>query len=101
MYRTYDICVFDPQVRHISHEIRTPLNTTSIGVEVLEHELSALGNAVPNSLMEVVVGIRAACGSALVIVNELLTFEKLAAGMSTLISIKSCTDICINLTIML
>eukprot|EP00596_Hydrurales_sp_CCMP1899_P000564 CAMPEP_0119034018 /NCGR_PEP_ID=MMETSP1177-20130426/1073_1 /TAXON_ID=2985 /ORGANISM="Ochromonas sp, Strain CCMP1899" /LENGTH=563 /DNA_ID=CAMNT_0006991195 /DNA_START=1095 /DNA_END=2786 /DNA_ORIENTATION=- len=71
-------------VRHISHEIRTPLNTTSIGVEVLEHELSALGDTIPNSLIEVVVGIRAACGSALVIVNELLTFEKLAAGLFTL-----------------
>jgi signal transduction histidine kinase len=40
-------------VRHISHEIRTPLNTISIGVEVLEHELSALGEVIPNSLIEV------------------------------------------------
>lgn len=40
-------------VRHISHEIRTPLNTTSIGVEVLEHELISLGNVIPSSIMEV------------------------------------------------
>jgi hypothetical protein len=33
--------------------------------------------------LQVVAGIRAACGTALVIVNELLTFEKLAAGMFT------------------
>jgi signal transduction histidine kinase len=42
-------------VRYISHEIRTPLNTTSIGVEVLEHELSSLGSVIPSSITEVII----------------------------------------------
>ena len=71
-------------VRHISHEIRTPLNTASIGVEVLIHELSRLGDVVPTASMDLLEGIKAASNAALVIVNELLAFEKLAAGMFVL-----------------
>lgn len=71
-------------VRHISHEIRTPLNTASIGVEVLIHELSRLGDTVPTTTMDLLDDIKAASSAALVIVNELLAFEKLAAGMFVL-----------------
>lgn len=78
-------------VRHVSHEVRTPLNTAAVGAEILEMELAALtqelsdkGITMPPLPLEIVKGIRDACGSALEVVNELLTFEKIAAGLMTL-----------------
>lgn len=69
-------------VRHISHEIRTPLNTVSIGIEVLKHELSRSEDQLPDTTIELVDGVQVACGAALIIVNELLAFERIAAGLA-------------------
>ena len=71
-------------VRHIGHEIRTPLNIIGVGTDVLLKELKQLKHRVPRAVMEVVRGIQAASGTALEVVNELLMFEKLAAGMTTI-----------------
>jgi two-component system sensor histidine kinase/response regulator len=71
-------------VRHVGHEIRTPLNIIGVGTDVLLKELKQLGPAIPSSILEVVEGIEEASTAALEVVNELLMFEKLAAGMTTI-----------------
>jgi signal transduction histidine kinase len=71
-------------VRHVGHEIRTPLNIIGVGTDVLLKELQQLGPAIPPSILEVVEGIEEASTAALEVVNELLMFEKLAAGMTTI-----------------
>ena len=71
-------------VRHIGHEIRTPLNIIGVGTDVLLKELKQLGPAIPRNILEVVEGIEDASTAALEVVNELLEFEKLAAGMTTI-----------------
>jgi signal transduction histidine kinase len=71
-------------VRHIGHEIRTPLNIIGVGTDVLSKELKRLGPVVPSVVLEVVEGMKEASGTALEVVNELLMFEKLAAGMTTI-----------------
>ena len=70
-------------VRHIGHEIRTPLNIIGVGTDVLLKELKQVKPRVSGVMLEVVRGIQAASGTALEVVNELLMFEKLAAGMTT------------------
>ena len=71
-------------VRHIGHEIRTPLNIIGVGTDVLSKELKRLGGVVPDVVLEVVESMKEASGTALEVVNELLMFEKLAAGMTTI-----------------
>jgi signal transduction histidine kinase len=71
-------------VRHIGHEIRNPLNVIGVGTDVLSKELKRLGPVVPSVVLEVVEGLQGASGTALEVVNELLMFEKLAAGMTTI-----------------
>jgi signal transduction histidine kinase len=51
---------------------------------VLSKELKRLGPVVPSVVLEVVEGMKEASGTALEVVNELLMFEKLAAGMTTI-----------------
>jgi signal transduction histidine kinase len=71
-------------VRHIGHEIRTPLNIIGVGTDVLVKELKQLGRVIPRNVLEVVEGIEDASTTALEVVNELLMFEKMAAGMTTI-----------------
>jgi signal transduction histidine kinase len=71
-------------VRHIGHEIRTPLNVIGVGTDVLLKELKQLKPRVPRAVLEIVEGIQDASGTALEVVNELMMFEKLAAGMTTI-----------------
>jgi signal transduction histidine kinase len=71
-------------VRHIGHEIRNPLNIIGVGTDVLSKELKRLGPIIPSVVLEVVEGMKGASGVALEVVNELLMFEKLAAGMTTI-----------------
>ena len=66
------------------HEIRTPLNIIGVGTDVLLKELKQLGSVIPRNILEVVEGIEDASTAALEVVNELLMFEKLAAGMTTI-----------------
>ncbi len=87
--------------RSISHEIRTPLNTAFMALDLLisslnqqERDLSQvfkIGNnqenckqeleSSTNHLLEIAESIKEGCDIALNILNQLLTFEKLSAGM--------------------
>ncbi len=97
--------------RSISHEIRTPLNTAFMAVDLListimqqsdrssvtastsisalratameemKRESKTMGIAATNELLEIAESIREGCDIALNILNQLLTFEKLSAGM--------------------
>ena len=55
-----------------------------VGTDMLSKELKRLGQVVPSVVVEVVEGMKGATDTALEVVNELLMFEKLAAGMTTL-----------------
>lgn len=70
-------------VRHVGHEIRGPLNTIGIGMDILVEELAAF-RVVPKTITDIVNNMRHASSCALETVNELLCFEKLAAGMQTI-----------------
>ena len=72
------------QVRHIGHEIRTPLNVVGVGVELLIKDLEPHASALPDGVMDTVYGIQDASNASLEVINELLEFEKLAAGLTTL-----------------
>ena len=72
-------------VRHIGHEIRTPLNVVGVGVDMLSKELALVtGGNLPNSIIDIVEGIQDASSAAIEVINELLMFEKLTAGMTSL-----------------
>jgi signal transduction histidine kinase len=51
---------------------------------MLSKELKRLGPLIPRVLHEVVEGMKGASDTALEVVNELMMFEKLAAGMTTI-----------------
>ena len=72
------------QVRHIAHEIRTPLNVVGVGVDILRKELAPYHIVLPEEVMEILSGIEDASDASLEVINELLEFEKLAAGLTTL-----------------
>ena len=72
------------QVRHIGHEIRTPLNVVGVGIDMLVMELGSGNSTLPDGIMEIIEGIQDASNASLEVINELLEFEKLAAGMTTL-----------------
>ena len=61
----------------------SPLNTIGIGVDILVEELAAF-RVVPRSITDIVNNVRHAAACALETVNELLVFEKIAAGMKTI-----------------
>ncbi len=78
--------------RSISHEIRTPLNTAFMALDLLISSLheqqaqhrahSSLSSSQKNTeLLEIAESIKEGCDIALNILNQLLTFEKLSAGM--------------------
>ena len=71
-------------MRHIGHEIRTPLNVVGVGVDMLLLELASDASILPKGIMEIIEGIQDASTASLEVINELLEFEKLAAGMTTL-----------------
>ena len=71
-------------MRHLGHEIRTPLNVVGVGVDMLLMELESETAILPDGIMEIIEGIKDASTASLEVINELLEFEKLAAGMTTL-----------------
>ena len=71
-------------VRHIGHEIRTPLNVVGVGVDLLIKDLAPYAATLPDGMLDIVYGIQEASTASLEVINELLMFEKLAAGMTTL-----------------
>ena len=72
-----------------SPTISTPLNIIGVGTDVLLKELKQLGSVIPRNIVEVVEGIEDASTAALEVVNELLMFEKLAAGMTAIEAVPS------------
>lgn len=71
-------------IRYISHEIRTPLNTVSVGLDYMNVEVDTLqavvGTEKMRNLRESLSGIVEHCRSALRILDDLLTFDKLEGG---------------------
>ena len=73
-------------VRYISHEMRTPLNAATLGLNMLLTQLKK--NKHPTStdteLCESLGDIQLACSTAVDILNDLLSFEKLESGILVL-----------------
>lgn len=70
----------------ISHEIRTPLNTAFMALDLLSSTLAAPNSSIQDdvereNLLEIAKTVKDGCDISLNILNELLTFEKLSAGM--------------------
>ena len=70
-------------VRHIAHEIRTPLNIVTVATDVILAELNKM-ESVPPFVFDTIHNCQEACSITCDIVNDLLNFEKLAAGLVTL-----------------
>eukprot|EP01041_Mallomonas_annulata_P007781 gene7781-15918_t len=72
-------------VRHVSHEIRTPLSTVTMGIQLLKRSLNTGGGNVDiNALNDIVSDLEGSCETAIEILNELLDYEKLEAGIMTI-----------------
>ena len=73
-------------VRYISHEMRTPLNAATLGLNMLVTQLKK--NKHPTTadmeLSESLGDIQLACSTAVDILNDLLSFEKLESGILVL-----------------
>ena len=76
--------------RSISHEIRTPLNTAFMALELLigtlrSSEIKAnIADKYRKEILEIASSVKEGCDISLGILNQLLTFEKLSAGMMQL-----------------
>lgn len=76
--------------RSISHEIRTPLNTAFMALELLVGNLKTPFSPemtiedFKKDLLEIADSVKEGCDISLSILNQLLTFEKLSAGMMQL-----------------
>ena len=69
-------------VRLVSHEIRTPLNVVVVGLKLIGRELTALNcNA---DLMDTVKDAGVSCDAAIDLLDDLLAYEKLEAGIMVL-----------------
>ena len=66
----------------MGHEVRTPLNTITLGLELLETELTEA--KAPPSTMDTVQALRESGLVAVDILNELLLYEKIEAGIMAL-----------------
>ena len=69
-------------VRMVSHEIRTPLNVVLTGLKVIEKEL--LKRVGEDELLDTVRDSKASCDTSIDLLNDLLAYEKLEAGIMSL-----------------
>ena len=72
-----------------AHEIRTPLSTAYMALDLLTSTISSSSSPVTeiserDNLLDISRTVKEGCDTSLSIVNELLTFEKLSAGMMQL-----------------
>jgi len=67
-------------VRFVSHEIRTPLNVVSIGLDLMKSDMMKSGHADAETI-ETLTEMQASCETAVNILNDLLSYEKLDAGL--------------------
>jgi len=65
-------------MRYISHEIRTPLNTVFLGLKLLSDHLQVAGNV---ECLEIVKDTQQSCYTAIEILNDMLTFDKVKSGL--------------------
>ena len=65
-------------VRYISHEIRIPLNAVCMGLELLWDKVTTGGSS--EVLLEVVNDSMTSCDNAVLVLNDLLTFDKMERG---------------------
>lgn len=66
-------------VRYVSHEIRTPLNSVVMGLTLLQKKLKIIKNN--TDLLEIVSDIKSSGEASVVILDDLLTYEKLDANI--------------------
>jgi len=75
-------------VRHITHEIRTPLNTMVGCLGCLNQELNKLVETlhitIPAAIFDLVTQCGESCNEARDFTSDLLSFEKIAAGLEQL-----------------
>ena len=74
-------------IRFLSHEIRTPLNAVNMGLVIIKQEIQEhKGGKIIDcqDLLSVVQEIDSACNTSLHILNDLLTYEKIDAGILVL-----------------
>eukprot|EP01041_Mallomonas_annulata_P013494 gene13494-28621_t len=86
-------------VRYVSHEIRTPLNTVTMGIRLIKRELADLVGPGGDELSSILVDIEDSCDTAVQILNELLDYEKLEAGIMTIDKSKIMVKTFLNKTI--
>ena len=70
-------------VRYISHEMRTPLNAATLGLNMVVTQMkkNKRPTQADQELVETLSDIRLACSTAVDILNDLLSFEKLESGI--------------------
>ena len=72
-------------IRFLSHEIRSPLNTINMGLSIIKNEINNNNNnsnmEFNNDMLTVVGEMENACNTSLDILNDLLTYEKIDAGI--------------------
>ena len=72
-------------MRHVSHEIRTPLNAAIMGIKLLENELHSPRETKDVVMMEdLALDLKQSCTIAVEILNDLLLYEKIDAGLMKL-----------------
>ena len=86
-------------VRFISHEVRTPLNSLAMALKLIKQELErGVSNA---EILTTLAQAEDACGVAVDTLDEILSFEKLDAGLMKLdrepVKALSCMDDCMRL----
>jgi len=69
-------------MRYISHEIRTPLNTVFLGLKLLNDQLQDAGNL--EECLGIVRDTQQSCFTAIEILNDMLTLDKMKSGLLTL-----------------
>ena len=71
-------------VRLVSHEIRTPLNVVMTGLKLIEREISKQEIDANSGVLDMINDVKLSCDAAVDLLNDLLAYEKLDAGIMTL-----------------
>ena len=71
-------------VRLVSHEIRTPLNVVMTGLKLIERDLAMQENDLNKGILDTLCDVKLSCDAAVDLLNDLLAYEKLDAGIMTL-----------------
>ena len=71
-------------MRLVSHEIRTPLNVVMTGLKLIERDLLQQEISAHNEILDMIGDVKLSCNAAVDLLNDLLAYEKLDAGIMTL-----------------